>query len=93
MREMMYWNNRAQELRDQDLQARPNARLNSGNARVRAGELAEWDFNRLTLASLKSSLCYRETRHMMLRLRDCFLVAESPARLFYCRLAFRFQPS
>jgi len=38
-REIMYWNNRAQELKDQELAGRPNARLNSGNARARADEL------------------------------------------------------
>lgn len=38
-REIMYWNNRAQELKDQELAGKPNARLNSGNARARADEL------------------------------------------------------
>jgi superfamily II DNA or RNA helicase len=38
-REIMYWNNRAQELKDHELAGKPNARLNSGNARARADEL------------------------------------------------------
>ena len=38
-REIMYWNNRAQELKDHELSGKPNARLNSGNARTRAEEL------------------------------------------------------
>jgi hypothetical protein len=34
-REIMYWNNRAQELKDKELAGKPNVRLNSGNARGR----------------------------------------------------------
>ncbi|MGC9293503.1 MAG: helicase-related protein [Acidobacteriaceae bacterium] len=38
-REISYWDRRAQQLKDQELAGRPNARLNSGNARARAEEL------------------------------------------------------
>jgi hypothetical protein len=33
-REIMYWNNRAQELKDQELAGKPNARLNSAGAKL-----------------------------------------------------------
>jgi hypothetical protein len=38
-KEIFYWNNRAEELKTQELAGRTNARLNSGNARQRAFEL------------------------------------------------------
>ncbi len=37
--EINYWDNRANQLKDQELAGKPNARLNSGNARQRADDL------------------------------------------------------
>lgn len=38
-KEIAYWDHRAQQLKDQELAGKPNARLNSGKARQRAEEL------------------------------------------------------
>ncbi|MBY0324754.1 MAG: DUF3883 domain-containing protein [Reyranella sp.] len=38
-KEIIYWDHRAEELRDQERAGKPNARLNSGEARKRADEL------------------------------------------------------
>jgi hypothetical protein len=38
-KEITYWDHRAQQLKDQELAGKPNARLNSGKARQRAEEL------------------------------------------------------
>jgi superfamily II DNA or RNA helicase len=39
-KEITYWDNRAEQLKNQELAGKPNARLNSGKARQRAEELA-----------------------------------------------------